>query len=332
MNTHTHPSSRSALTRFAWLSIAAAVATIVLKAVAYLVTGSVGLLSDALESIVNLAGALMALAMLSVAAQPADEDHTYGHSKAEYFSSGAEGFLIVVAALGIAITAVQRLINPQPIEQIGTGMLVSFAASAINLVVALVLRQQGKKHNSITLQANSAHLLTDVWTSVGVLAGVGLVAITGWQRLDPVIALVVAGNIIWAGYQILRESVHGLMDSSIPADELAMVNGVLNAYLHTGVQYHELRTRRSGAERFISFHLLAPGDWSVHKGHALADEIEHGIRAVLPGCTIFSHLESLEDPASWEEGTLKAIPNNITTGGANPANANTIAGNPLPKP
>ena len=296
------PPTRSALTKFAWLSIGAAISTIALKAIAYWVTGSVGLLSDALESIVNLAGALMALAMLSIAAQPADEDHTYGHSKAEYFSSGAEGFLIVVAALSIAATAIQRLINPQPIEQVGLGIAVSVAASVLNLAVALILRQAGRKNHSITLQANSAHLLTDVWTSVGVIGGVTAVALTGWQRLDPIIALIVAANITWSGYQILRESVHGLMDSSIPAEELQKVTDVLNAYLRTGVEYHELRTRRSGAERFISFHLLAPGNWTVHEGHRLADEIEQAILAVLPSSTIFSHLESLEDPASWENG------------------------------
>ena len=219
----THPvtnlSDRAFLTRFAWLSLAAAVFTIGLKSVAYFLTGSVGLLSDALESFVNLAGAGMALAMLTVAARPADEDHAYGHSKAEYFSSGVEGTLILVAAASIAFAAIKRFINPQPLEQVGLGLGVSIIASLVNLAVALVLRKAGKKHQSITLDANAHHLLTDVWTSVGVVTGVGLVALTGWQRLDPIVALLVATNIVWSGVGIVRQSVLGLMDTSLPPDE-----------------------------------------------------------------------------------------------------------------
>ena len=205
--------SRSFLTKFAWLSIAAALLTIGLKTVAYLVTGSVGLLSDALESLVNLVGALMALAMLTIAARPADEDHAYGHGKAEYFSSGVEGGLIIVAAVGIAMTAVERFIHPHPLEQIGLGLAVSVGASLVNLGTALVLLRASKKHDSITLKANAQHLLTDVWTSAGVLVGVGAVAMTGWERLDPIVALIVAANIVWSGVRIIRESVSGLMDT-----------------------------------------------------------------------------------------------------------------------
>ncbi len=195
---------RSSLTRFAWLSIGAAVVTIALKTVAYLLTGSVGLLSDALESVVNLVGALMALAMLTIAARPADEDHAYGHSKAEYFSSGVEGTLILVAAVSIIVTAIPKLITPKPLEQVGLGLGVSVAASLVNLGVALILLKAGKRYNSITLEADAQHLMTDVWTSVGVLAGVGAVALTGWERLDPIVAFIVAANIIWSGVRIVR--------------------------------------------------------------------------------------------------------------------------------
>jgi len=210
--------NRSSLTSFAWLSIAAAILTIALKAIAYWLTGSVGLLSDALESFVNLVGALMALAMLTIAARPADEDHAYGHSKAEYFSSGVEGTLILIAAVSIGVAAIQRLITPKPLEQIGLGLGVSIVASLVNLFVALVLLRASKKHNSITLEANAQHLMTDVWTSAGVLVGVGAVALTDWERLDPIVAFLVAGNIIWSGVRIVRKSVLGLMDTALPVE------------------------------------------------------------------------------------------------------------------
>jgi cation diffusion facilitator family transporter len=296
--------NRSFLTRFAWLSIAAAVLTIGLKAIAYQLTGSVGLLSDALESFVNLAGALMALAMLTIAARPADEDHLYGHGKAEYFSSGAEGILILVAAVSIGIAAVQRLMTPKPLEQIGLGIGVSIVASFVNLTVALVLRRAGKQYNSITLEANAQHLMTDVWTSAGVLVGVGAVALTGWERLDPIVALVVAGNIVWSGFQIMRNSVLGLMDTALPVEEQIILQKVLEQHLQTGVQYHALRTRQSGARRFISLHVLVPGIWTVQRGHQLLERIEADIRNVLPTAAVFTHLESLNDPASWEDLAL----------------------------
>jgi cation diffusion facilitator family transporter len=296
--------NRSALTRFAWLSIAAAILTIGLKAIAYQLTGSVGLLSDALESFVNLAGALMALAMLTLAARPADEDHLYGHSKAEYFSSGAEGMLIFVAAVSIGIAAVQRLIAPKPLEQIGFGIGVSLVASFINLGVALVLRRAGILNDSITLKANAQHLMTDVWTSAGVLVGVGAVALTGWERLDPIVALVVAGNIVWSGFQIVRISVLGLMDTALPVEEQITLQKVLEQHLQTGVQYHALRTRQSGARRFISLHVLVPGVWTVQRGHQLLEGIEADIRHALPTAAVFTHLESLDDPASWDDMAL----------------------------
>lgn len=295
---------RQFLTRFAWLSIGAAILTIGLKAAAYLLTGSVGLLSDALESLVNLAGAVMALAMLTVAARPADEEHAYGHSKAEYFSSGAEGALILIAAGSIIYAAIPRLIEPRPLEQVGLGLGVSVIASLVNLVVALVLRRAGKKHNSITLEANSQHLLTDVWTSIGVLAGVGLVAITGWQRLDPIVAFIVAGNIIWHGVRIVRESALGLMDTALPAEDIEILKKTLAPHIQNGVQYHALRSRQSGARRFVSMHILVPDGWTVRRGHRLLERIEADIRSALPGITVFTHLEPLGDPASFEDTKL----------------------------
>ncbi len=298
------PSARKSLTRFAWVSIGTALLTIGLKTAAYFLTGSVGLLSDALESLVNLVGGLMALAMLTIAARPADEDHVYGHSKAEYFSSGVEGTLILIAALSIILTAAPRLLNPQPLEQVGLGLGVSAAASVINLLAALILLRAGKTHNSITLEANAHHLLTDVWTSVGVLAGVGLVAFTGWQRLDPIVAFIVAANIIWSGFRIVRSSVLGLMDTALPPDEQAAIVKVLDGYKDKNIQYHALRTRQSGARMFASVHILVPDKWTVLKGHRLLEDIEADIRRALPGITIFTHLEPVNDPASWDDTTL----------------------------
>jgi len=293
--------NRSPLTRYAWLSIAAAILTIGLKAIAYQLTDSVGLLSDALESFVNLAGALMALAMLTIAARPADEDHLFGHSKAEYFSSGAEGMLILVAAVSIGIAAVQRLMTPKPLEQIGFGIGVSMVASFVNLAAALVLRRAGNQYNSITLKANAQHLMTDVWTSTGVLVGVGAVALTGWGRLDPIVALVVAGNIVWSGFRIVRNSVLGLMDTALPVEEQVTLQNVLEQHLQEGIQYHALRTRQSGARRFISMHVLVPGTWTVQRGHELLERIEADIRHTFPTAAVFTHLESLNDPASWDD-------------------------------
>jgi cation diffusion facilitator family transporter len=242
--------------------------------------------------------------MLTIAARPADEDHLYGHSKAEYFSSGAEGMLILVAAVSIGIAAVQRLLTPKPLEQIGFGIGISIVASFVNLAVGLVLRRAGKQYNSITLVANAKHLMTDVWTSVGVLVGVGAVALTGWVQLDPIVALVVAGNIIWSGFQIVRNSVLGLMDTALPVEDQITLQKVLDQHLQTGVQYHALRTRQSGARRFISLHVLVPGDWTVQRGHQLLECIEADIRLALPTAAVFTHLESLNDPASWDDMAL----------------------------
>jgi cation diffusion facilitator family transporter len=300
----TDSESRGSLRKFAWLSIAAALLTIAMKAAAYLLTGSVGLLSDAMESGVNLVGALMALAMLTVAARPPDDDHSYGHSKAEYFSSGVEGTLILLAALSIAAAAIERLVNPRALEQIGLGLAVSVAASLVNLGAATVLLKAGRRNHSITLEANAKHLLTDVWTSAGVVVGVGAVAFTGWQQLDPIVAILVAVNIVWTGGAIVRKSVQGLMDSALPPADQKQLRAVLDRYADTGIEYHALQTRQAGSRRFVSVHIIVPGAWTVHEGHQLMDRIEIDIRKALPNTTVFTHLESLEDPRSWDDATL----------------------------
>jgi cation diffusion facilitator family transporter len=296
--------NRASLRRYAWLSIGAALATMGLKGVAYFLTGSVGLLSDAIESLVNLVGALMALWMLTVAAREPDEEHAYGHTKAEYFSSGVEGSLILVAAMSIGTAAVGRLLTPRPLQQLGVGLAVSVTASLVNLVVARVLLRAGRRFDSVTLAASAHHLLTDVWTSAGVLAGVSLVALTGWQPLDPVVALIVAANIIWTGGRILRESVLGLLDTALPIKERDAVRTAVERHLPDNVQYHALRTRQSGARRFVSLHVLVPGAWTVHQGHELLERLEREIRGVVPNVTVFTHLEAIEDPSSWDDQAL----------------------------
>ena len=298
------PPKRAFLTRFAWVSIVAALVTIALKSVAYWLTGSVGLLSDALESLVNLMGGMMALAMLTIAVRPADEDHAYGHSKAEYFSSGVEGSLILVAAVSIALAAIPRLFHPQALEQVGAGLGVSVLAALVNLGVALRLLQVGKKHHSITLEANAHHLLTDVWTSVGVLLGVGAVTLTGWLWIDPVVALLVAANIVWTGTRIVWRSVSGLMDRALAPEDLAAIRLVLDGYQTDNIQFHALLTRQAGARKFVSMHVLVPGSWTVQRGHELLERLEAEIRLALPNSSVFTHLEALEDPASWEDQGL----------------------------
>ncbi|MEI7842324.1 MAG: cation diffusion facilitator family transporter [Gallionellaceae bacterium] len=292
------------LKRYAWLSIAAAIATILLKGVAWKLTGSVGLLSDAIESFVNLAGALMALWMLTLAETPADEDHAYGHGKAEYFSSAFEGFLILLAAIAIAYTAVDRLINPAPLEAVGIGLLVSVLASIINFATARILLEVGKSRNSITLEADAHHLMTDVWTSVGVIMGVGLVWLTGWLWLDPIIALVVAVNIIWTGWQIMRRSASGLMDASLPVESRKQIEALLAQYREQGLDFHALRTRQAGSRTFVTLHVLVPGHWSVQQGHDWAERIEVDIHNAIPHAHITTHLEPIEDPVSMNDQGL----------------------------
>ncbi|HNT16077.1 MAG TPA: cation diffusion facilitator family transporter [Verrucomicrobiota bacterium] len=293
------------MTRFAWLSIGTAVLTIGLRTVAYLITGSVGLLADAAESLVNLLGAVMALAMLTIAARPADEDHAHGHGKAEYFSSGLEGGLILVASVGIAVAAGMRLLRPQPLEAVGMGLTVSAIAALANLLVAVFIARAARRHDSITLAANAQHLFADVWTSLGILVGVGLVALTGWHWLDPLVALIVAANIARAAVGIMRQSVAGLMDASLSAADLAAVRQVFHGYAAGPVKFHALRTRQAGAQKFISVHVLVPGDWTVQRGHELLETIESQLRRTVANAVVFTHLESLEDPASWEDEELE---------------------------
>jgi cation diffusion facilitator family transporter len=289
------------LTRFAWLSIGAAVVTICLKAGAYFLTGSVGLLSDALESGVNLVAAVVALAALTIAAREPDEERPYGYQKAEYFSSGTEGGLIVIAAAVIIVSAVRRLLNPEPLQSVGLGLLVSAAASGINFVVSLRLRDAGRRYQSITLEADARHLMTDVVTSAGVIVGVAAVGLTGWLILDPLIALAVGLNIIRAGADLVRRSALGLMDTAIPPAERARLQSVLDSYSDRDVRWHAVRTRQAASRRFISLHMLVPGAWSVQRGHDLVEEVERDIRSALPNTTVFTHLEPVEDPASLED-------------------------------
>ena len=292
------------LKRYAWLSIATALATILLKGVAWWLTDSVGLLSDALESFVNLAGALMALAMLSLAATPADDNHAHGHGKAEYFSSAFEGFLIVLAAISIAYAAIDRLLHPQPLADIGIGLAVSVVASIINLATARILLAVGRRHRSITLEADAHHLMTDVWTSVGVIIGVALVLPTGWWWLDPVIAILVAANIVWTGWQLLRRSTAGLMDVSLPPDTLQAIEQVLVRYRAQDIEFHALRTRQAGARGFATVHVLVPGQWTVQYAHDYSERIEADLRLAVPHVHFTTHLEPKEDPLSLADQAL----------------------------
>lgn len=302
---------RENLTRFAWLSIGAAVATIALKFGAYLLTGSVGLLSDAAESIVNLVAAFVALLALHVASRPPDEDHHYGHAKAEYFSAVIEGLMIFVAAVFILYTSVERFLHPASLENVGVGLAISVVASVINGVVALVLLRAGRSHNSITLIADGKHLLTDVWTSGGVVLGVLLVALTGWQRLDPVIAFAVGCNIVWTGWHLIRQSVDGLMDKALDAERQGQIHAILAEFTGDEVSYHGLRTREAGHHIFGALHVLVPGTWSVRRGHDLVEDIEDRLRTELPEIDMSIHLEPREDPRAYEPGT--PVPDDVTS-------------------
>ena len=289
---------------YGFLSIGAALLTIALKLGAYLLTNSVGFLSDSLESGVNLVAAIGAVWALTYAAKPPDEEHAFGHSKAEYFSSGFEGALILVAAVSIAIAAIPRLLNPQPLEQLGIGLVLSLAASAINGLTALILLKAGKRLRSITLRADAHHLLTDVWTSVGVILGLLLVSVTGWLILDPLIALLVAANIVWTGVKLIQESGSALLDASIPLEERQMIDEILSHYDRHQVQFHAIRTRMAGTKKFVSFHILVSGNWSIQQGHDLCEEVETAISKALPHVNVFTHLEPLEDPKSWTDQDL----------------------------
>lgn len=292
------------LLRMIYIAIAAAVVTIAMKAAAWLITGSVGLLADAAESLVNLAAAFVALIVIRWAGQPADEDHAYGHEKADYLSAGAEGTMIIVAAIVIGYSAVERLINPVALESVGIGLAVTAVATVINFVVARMLIRVGREEASMTLLADGRHLITDVITSVGVIVGVALVALTGIERLDPVIALIVAVNIVVTGVSLVRGALSGLLDHALEPDEIDRVEAVLDEYREMGMSFHALRTRRAAHRAFISLHVLVPGDWSVQQGHDTAENIEADLRALFDTCTVFTHLEPLEDPVSFEDTEL----------------------------
>jgi len=294
--------------RYAVLSIAAAVITIGLKLGAYLLTGSVGLFSDAAESLVNLVAAVAALWALIYAARPPDEEHAFGHNKAEYFSSGLESALILVAAVWIGLTAWDRLMDPQPLQNVGLGLGVTLVASAINGGVALVILRAGRRLRSITLRADAHHLLTDVWTSLGVVLGIVTVQLTGWLVLDPLIALLVTANILWTGVRLLRDTAQGLLDPALPLEDRKAITEVLSRYERQGIRFHALRTRASGPRRFISMHVLVPGEWTVQRGHDLSEQIERELAAVLPQSTFFIHIEPSEDPASFADQTLDRGP------------------------
>ena len=291
----------SGASKFAALSIAAALATIALKTLAWWLTDSVGLLSDAIEGTINLAGATVALAMISVAARPPDEDHAFGYTKAEYFSSGLEGALILLAAIAIGFVAVERLITPRPIEQAGAGLAVSGAASLINYLVARRLYRAGHHYRSIALEADARHLMTDVWTSAGVIAGVAAVWATGWARLDPLIALAVAANIVWSGYRLMQRSIHGLLDRALPPEKMQALEDALERHRARGIDFHALRTRQAGARSFVTLHVLVPADWTVARGHELAHEVEEDIRAALPDAQVLTHVEPLGYPESYQD-------------------------------
>ena len=289
------------LTRYAWLSVAAALVTMALKGVAAWMTGSLGLLSDALESFVNLGAALIAVYTLRIAVREPDEKHPFGYSKAEYFSSAIEGGLIMLAALAIVATAIPRLLAPQPISHVDTGIFVSLVAAGVNLGTALVLLGAGRRHDSIALEADAHHLLTDVWTSIGVVAGVGATVFTGWLVLDPLIAIAVALHITWTGAKVLRRSALGLMDRALPEPDVERIREILEPYRVRGIEYHALRTRRAGRVRMVDMHLLVPGEMTVREGHRVADEVEQAIRAALPGSVVLTHLEPIGDPASYRD-------------------------------
>ena len=294
------------LERYALMSVAAALATIALKTAAWLVTGSVGLLSDALESLINLAAALLALGMLRVAAAPPDAAHPYGRFKAEYVASGVEGALILLAAASIAWSAVPRLLAPAPIDAPALGVALSLAATGINLGIAVLLMKAGRHHRSIALEADGQHLMTDVWTSVGVVAGVALVALTGWHVLDPLIALAVALHILWTGAVLVRRSFRGILDQALEGADLGAIERIFAEYRRRhGVEFHALRTRQAGSRRFISFHLLVPDEWTVARAHGLSEEIEERIRELLENAIFLTHIEPISQPASYDDEKLE---------------------------
>ena len=307
---------KKSLAAYGWLSFAAAIITIALKTYAWWLTDSVGLLSDALESLINLVAAIIMIAVLSVSSRPPDDDHAYGHEKIEYFSSGAEGIMILLAAFSIGLTAWERLWHPQPLQALDIGIGISVIASVVNLIVAQILISVGKRHHSITLEADGKHLMTDVWTTVGILLGIGIIAaadyfpitrdwalqlgLQDWVILDPIIAILVAINIVWAGIHLLQRTASGLLDAALPSEEQAAIVEVLEQFVVSDhITYHALRTRYAGARRFMSVHILVPGSWTVQQGHDLVETIELQLMTLFDHLDIDTHLEPIEDQASW---------------------------------
>lgn len=315
-------SKQTSLLFYGWLSIAAAISTIALKTYAYFLTDSVGLLSDALESVINLVAAVIMLFALHIAAQPPDEKHPYGHEKVEYFSSGAEGVMILLAAISIGYTAWERLWNPQSLQQLDIGIAISVLASIINLIVAQILIRAGKKYHSITLESDGKHLMTDVWTTIGILTGIGIIMLANsfeeslnfareldfkWEILDPMLAIFVALNIVLAGLHLIHRTISGLMDAALPANEQSEIIAILEEFvIQHGIAYHALRTRYSGARRFLSVHILVAGNLTVQQGHDLVELIEQRIETIFNNIDIDTHLEPIEDPVSWEHLHIKS--------------------------
>lgn len=298
-------SSRDNLIKFALLSVVTSIVVIILKLVAWRVSGSVGLLSDALESLVNLVAAIGALIALRVASRPADTDHNFGHSKVEYFSAVFEGVMIVFAAVAIIVAAVDRLMNPQELDSVGIGLAISLVATIINGVVGALLVRVGRAHRSLTLEADGKHLLTDVWTTIGVVIGVLLVALTGWLPLDSIVAIAVAVNILVVGVRLVWQSGDGLLDAAIPAPDRAAIDAVLDRFRGDGVQFHDVRTRAAGHVRFVQMHALLPGDWSIQRGHDVTEEIESALREQLEDLHVTVHIEPIEDPRAYEAWRLE---------------------------
>lgn len=290
--------------KLALVSVAASLCTITLKLFAFFLTNSVSLLSDALESFVNLLAAGITFFMIRLSQKPPDATHPYGHSKAEYISSIAEGFFIMLAAGAIIFTAAQRLLHPAPLEKPGMGLLFSILASAINLIVGLMLIRNGKKRHSLALEADGHHLLTDVYTTAGVLVGLVIVYTTKLFVLDPIIAILVGLNIISAGFGIVQKSLGGFMDSAIDKGYLDFIKAKFAEYKSQKIEFHGLRTRQAGSRIFISFHVLVPGIWTVQQAHSLVEEVEKTIRTAIPNSTLTTHIEPLEDPLSWADTEL----------------------------
>jgi cation diffusion facilitator family transporter len=292
---------KKSLAPIVWISIVASILTISIKSAAYYITGSVGFLSDAMESLINLAAGIIAFTMLTIAARPPDNEHPFGHDKAEYFSSFIEGVLINIAGIGIVYTAINRIYHPQPLEALNLGMALSVLATLINLATARILLHYGRKHNSITLEADARHLMTDVWTTVGIITGIAMVKFTGWQLLDPFMAIAVALSIFYTGTKLIIRSTDGLMDTKLSEKELIIVKQILDRYKEQGIDYHALYTRQASSKRFITFHLLFPGDYSIHQAHEISKSIENDIVAEFPYSSVFIHIEPINDPDSFDD-------------------------------